>query len=194
MKKKDKIIIIISILIALLGIGIYFGVKYFLDKDLEKLEQELQETKEKFGTIEEITVDELVARFNTQVIEDGVFNQANDEYLAIENNIYWYGLITGIYLGIVPEEFNNDPKTEIVDHTFIYTTKDSQPEEASIEYIKFLIKANNENVTDEEIDNLLEEAKELSSSKTNAVCGKGITVGYAENKDNYQYQVVRLYE
>ena len=194
MKKKDKIIIIISILIALLGIGIYFGVKYFLDKDLEKLEQELQETKEKFGTIEEITVDELVARFNTQVIEDGVFNQATDEYLAIENNIYWYALITGIYLGIVPEEFNNDPKTEIVDHTFIYTTKDSQPEEASIEYIKFLIKANNENVTDKEIDNLLKKAKELSSSKTNAVCGKGITVGYVENEDNYQYQVVRLYE
>ena len=178
----------------LLGVSIYFGVKYFLDKDLEKLEQELQETKEKFGTIEEITVDELVTRFNTQVIKDGVFNPANDEYLAIEDNIYWYGLITGIYLGIVPEEFNNDPKTEIVDHTFIYTTKDSQPEEASIEYIKFLIKANNENVTDEEIDNLLEEAKELSSSKTNAICGKGITIGYIENEDNYQYQVVRLYE
>ena len=164
MKKKDKIIIIISILIALLGIGIYFGVKYFLDKDLEKLEQELQETKEKFGTIEEITVDELVTRFNTQVIKDGVFNPANDEYLAIEDNIYWYGLITGIYLGIVPEEFNNDPKTEIVDHTFIYTTKDSQPEEASIEYIKFLIKANNENVTDEEIDNLLERVFNIFSS------------------------------
>lgn len=41
---KKKIITIVCIIIIILAIGVYFAVDYFLDKDLEKQEQELQET------------------------------------------------------------------------------------------------------------------------------------------------------
>ncbi len=63
-----------------------------------------------------------------------------------------------------------------------------------MEYVRHLIKANNNNITDAEIETLLEEAREKSSDGITANNGKGISIGYIENEDNYQYQVIRLYE
>lgn len=48
--------------------------------------------------------------------------------------------------------------------------------------------------TDTEIDTLLEEAKDKSSSGKTAYNGKGISVGYLEKDDYYQYQVLRFYK
>ena len=62
---KKKIITIVCIIIIILAIGVYFAVDYFLDKDLEKQEQELQETIDEYGTVNEENVVTLVAKFNT---------------------------------------------------------------------------------------------------------------------------------
>lgn len=61
-------------------------------------------------------------------------------------------------------------------------------------YAKHLIKANYDEATDTEIDTLLEEAKaNLATGKT-VYNGKGISVGYLDNNDYYQYQVLRFYK
>lgn len=61
-------------------------------------------------------------------------------------------------------------------------------------YAKHLIKANYNEATDTEIDALLEEAKiNLATGKT-VYNGKGISVGYLDNNDYYQYQVLRFYK
>lgn len=61
-------------------------------------------------------------------------------------------------------------------------------------YAKHLIKANYNEATDTEIDALLEEAKaNLTTGKT-VYNGKGISVGYLDNNDYYQYQVLRFYK
>ena len=61
-------------------------------------------------------------------------------------------------------------------------------------YAKHLIKANYNKATDTEIDALLEEAKaNLTTGKT-VYNGKGISVGYLDNNDYYQYQVLRFYK
>ena len=193
--KRSNVIIIICIVIILVSVGGYFAVKYFLSKDLEKQEQELQATIERYGTVNQETVDTLVAKFNTQVMDnDSSLNPASTDYLTIDDNKYWYGLIEGIYLVVVPREFNNNPTNEIVDYMFLFVDKGSQYEADAEEYAKYLIKANNENIKDEEIDTLLEEAKQLSTSKETSNNGKGISIGYIENEDNFQYQVIRLYE
>lgn len=193
--KKDKIITIVCIIIILVSIVGYFAVTYFLDKDIERQEQELQNTIEKYGFVNQESVDMLVAKFNTQVMDNNPsLNPASSDYLTIDDNKYWYSLFEGIYLVVVPQDFNNDSANEIVDYMFLFVDKGSQYEANAEEYVKYLIKANNENITDEEISALLEKAKQLAPSRETSNNGKGISIAYIDNTDNIQYQVIRLYK
>ncbi len=115
MKNKKKIIIICLIMI-ILAIVISLGVKLYLNKDLENQRQKLQETQEKkYGWVEKETVDVLVAKFNTEIVDSSSLNPASTDYLTEDNNQYWYGLIDGIYLVVVPEKYTGDKSTEIVE-------------------------------------------------------------------------------
>lgn len=165
--------------------------------DLEDAKKDLEETIEKYGFVEKEKVDILVGKFNTQVMDNsfGSLNPASDDYLTTGEDNYWYGLITGIYLVVVPEKFTGDKTTEDVSHMIIYVEKSSEFADDSLKYVKHLIKANNNEITDEDIDKLINEAKEKSkSTDEGAYNGSGIIVGYSEDEDTYQYQVKRMYE
>ena len=191
---KNKKIIIICLIMIILAIVISLGVKLYLNKDLENQRQKLQETQEKYGWVEKETVDVLVAKFNTEIVDSSSLNPASTDYLTEDNNQYWYGLIDGIYLVVVPEKYTGDKTTETVKYTFLYVDKTSKYESDAISYIKHLIKANNSEITDSEIDKLLEDAKTKANSGKTANNGKGISIGYIENDEAYQYQVLRLYK
>lgn len=191
---KNKKIIIICLIMIILAIVISLGVKLYLNKDLENQRQKLQETQEKYGWVEKETVDVLVAKFNTEIVDSSSLNPASTDYLTEDNNQYWYGLIDGIYLVVVPKKYTGDKSTEIVDYTLLYVDKTSKYESDAISYIKHLIKANNSNITDNEIDSLLQEAKVKSTSGETANNGKGISIGYIEKNDSYQFQVLRSYK
>jgi hypothetical protein len=191
---KNKKIIIICLIMIILAIVISLGVKLYFNKDLENQRQKLQETQEKYGWVEKETVDVLVAKFNTEIVDSSSLNPASTDYLTEDNNQYWYGLIDGIYLVVVPEKYTGDKSTEIVDYTLLYVDKTSKYESDAISYIKHLIKANNSNITDNEIDSLLQEAKVKSTSGETANNGKGISIGYIEKNDSYQFQVLRSYK
>lgn len=191
---KNKKFIIICLIMIILAIVISLGVKLYLNKDLENQRQKLQETQEKYGWVEKETVDVLVAKFNTEIVDSSSLNPASTDYLTEDNNQYWYGLIDGIYLVVVPEKYTGDKSTEIVDYTLLYVDKTSKYESDAISYIKHLIKANNSNITDNEIDSLLQEAKVKSTSGETANNGKGISIGYIEKNDSYQFQVLRSYK
>lgn len=191
---KNKKIIIICLIMIILAIVIPLGVKLYLNKDLENQKQKLQDTQEKYGWVEKETVDVLVAKFNAQIVDSSSLNPASTDYLTEDNNQYWYGLIDGIYLVVVPEKYTGDKPTEIVDYMLLYVDKTSKYESDAISYIKHLIKANNSNITDNEIDSLLQEAKVKSTSGETANNGKGISIGYIEKNDSYQFQVLRSYK
>lgn len=190
---KKKIITIVCIIIIILAIGVYFAVDYFLDKDLEKQEQELQETIDEYGTVNEENVVTLVAKFNTEVMDNGLEYPASDDYFTVENDVYWYALYEDIYLYIEPLQYSGDTEKDIVDMTAINFPKDSENQDMALQFAKHLIKANNNELTDTEIDELIEEAKKASKDKKVANNGKGITVALAENETTYEYQIVRLY-
>ncbi len=151
-------------------------------------EQNMQQTHEEYGTVEKETVEVLVAKFNTEV------NPASDGYSAVDSQRYWYALASGVDLVVIPQEFKGDPSAEIVDYMVIFVEKGSENEADASEYVKFLIKANNSDITDAEIDTLMQQAREKAPEGYTADNGKGISVGYIDNEDNYQYQVIRLYE
>ena len=186
MKKTMLTILICGVMIL--------GVTGCGKSDLEEAKKDLQETEEKYGWVEKKSVDVLVAKFNTEVVDNSSLNPASTDYLTESDNQYWYGLIEGVYLVVVPEKYIGDKTTEIVNYMLLYVDKSSKYESDATQYIKHLIKVNNSEITDSEIDTLLEEAKTKSNSGKVANNGKGISIGYTEKDEAYQYQVLRLYK
>ena len=116
MRKIISVILIFGVMaLSLTGCG---------KSDLEDAEKDLQEAQEKYGWVEKETVDTLVARFNTQVVDNSSLNPASDDYLTERDNQYWYGLIEGIYLEVVPEEYTGDKTSEIVNYMLLYAEMD----------------------------------------------------------------------
>ena len=191
---KKKIIGICVVILVIVVIAICMVMVQSSKKDLEDAKKDLQETQEKYGWVEKETVDVLVAKFNTEVVDNSSLNPASTDYLTESNNQYWYGLIEGVYLVVVPEEYTGNKTTEIVNYMLLYVDKTSKYESDAITYIKHLIKANNNQITDSEVDTLLEEAKTKANFGKTANNGKGISIGYTENDETYQYQVLRLYK
>jgi len=187
MKKK----IVVMLLLGVISLGLLTGCD-----SKKEAEKDLQETINKYGSVEKETVETLVAKFNTEVMDNsnGKLNPASEDYLTVDNNSYWYGLVEGVYLVVNPVEFSDDKTKEIVDNMMIYVDKGGEYESDAVTYTKHLIKANYDNFTEEEINALLDESKEKSTKKEKANNGKGISVGYTENTENYQYQVTRLYK
>lgn len=157
-----------------------------------KNKNDLQESQEKYGAVEKENVEVLVAKFNTEVKDNSTLNPASTDYLTEDNGEYWYGLIDGIYLVVVPEKYIGD-KTEIVNYTLLYVNKSSKYVSNASSYIKYLIKANNQEITEAEINTLISEVKEKVNSGKTANNGKGISLSYTESDDVYQYQILRLY-
>lgn len=183
----------IIIFILLFGIAI-LGLTGCRKDNLEQAKKDLQESYEKYGDVEKETVDVLVAKFNTEVANNSSLNPASTDYLTENDGQYWYGLIDGIYLVVVPESYIGDKTTEIVNYTLLYVDKASKYENDATSYIKYLLKANNNDLTDAEIDDLLEDVKTKANSGKTANNGKGISIGYTENDEKYQYQILRLYK
>lgn len=185
---KNKILVILLLVVMILGLAGCDNKK--------EAKKDLEETINKYGFVEKETVEALVSKFNKEVMDNsnGSINPALDDYLTIDNNEYWYGLFEGVYLVVVPTEFSGNKTMDIVDYMTIYTQKGSEYEEHSLTYAKYLAKANNDSFSAEDINGLLNEAKEKSAKKENANNGKGISVGYTDNTDNYQYLVKRLYK
>lgn len=192
--KKDKVIRIICLVVILLAVLCYFGVKIYLDKDLENKKQDLQDTINKYGYVEKENVSVSVSKFNTVVMENGVGNPASDDYMTTSDNLYWYGLYDGISLYIKPLNFTENKDNDITELMAIYYSKGIEDETMVINYVKSLIKANNENLTDSDIDYLINDAKNLSNDKKTSNNGKGISVGYVDNGEKIEYQVIRLYK
>ena len=183
-----------KIIIILLCGFMVLGMTGCNKSNLEESKKGLQESQEKYGFVEKETVDVLVAKFNTEVVDNSSLNPASTDYLTESDNQYWYGLIDGIYLVVVPEKYNGDKTTEIVNYTLLYVEKNSKYESDAISYIKYLVKANNSEISDTEIEMLLNDVKPKTNSGKTANNGKGISIGYTEKEDAYQYQVLRLYK
>lgn len=195
LKKRDIIIITICLVVIVLSIGAYLGVKYYLDKDLEKAEQELQKTIEKYGVLERESVNISVAKFNTEIMDNTGWEllPVSDNSMIIHENNYWYPLYEDISLVVVPEEFTNDNNKDVTKVMFLYFPKDTKYMNEAMEYMKYLIKANNEKITYEDATKLIKEAEELKKENKSANNGTGIWVGVNESDTHVEYQVTRSY-
>lgn len=182
--------IIIGVALILLSIGIFVGVKTYLDKDLDKQKEELNKTFEKYGTVEKETVEVSIAKFNTEVMDNNIGDPASSDYMTQDNNLYWFALLDSVYLYVKSENYTGNKNKDI---TKVMTIHYSDNEEIALKYVKALIKSNNDALTDSDVDYLMKESKNLSSDKKQANNGKGISVGFVKNEEVTEYQITRLY-
>ena len=127
-------------------------------------------------------------------MDGGLNTPASDDYMVVDNGKYWFALTDDVAFYLKPVESSGNKEKDILNMNAIYMDNDKYDETTAIKYTKLLIKANNEEITDSEIDELLKEAKEKSSTKETANNGKGISVGISNANDHYEYQVIRLYK
>lgn len=163
-------------------------------KDLDNAKQELEETYNKYGWTDEETINDLIAKYNTEIMDDGLGTPAYDNGMLIENDIYWFALTNDITFYIKPVECTKDKMKDITDLSAVRIDKNNYNEEIIVDYAKKLIKANNNNFTDEEINTFIKEAQELKQDGKMSNNGKGISVGILETNDFYEYQVKRIYK
>lgn len=192
MKEKKKIIII-CLFVMIVAVGGYLGIKYYLEKDLEQTKQELQETIEKYGTVKQENVSTIIAKLNTEIMDSGTNTPATEDSLVIENQLYWYAITENISCYIKPQKFTGKKEEDIVEMVALWYEK-SEDEQTIEQYAKYLIKANNEDLTEKEIDQIIKDAKKLSPKNQNAQSGKGLAVAFKEADNHYEYQVIRIYK
>lgn len=178
--------IIIWVALILLSIGIFVGVKIYLDKDLDKQKEELNNTIEKYGTVEKETVEVSIAKFNTEVMDNNIGDPASYDYMVEDNSLYWFGLFDSVNLYVKSENYTGNKDKDITDMIVIQY---SDNENIALNYVKALIKSNNDTLTDSDVDYLMKEAKTLSNDKKKANNGKGISVGFVKNGEVTEYQL-----
>ena len=115
-----------------------FGLSGCGKSKVEDAKKNLQESYEKYSFIEKETVDVLVAKFNTEVVDHSSLNVASTDYLTKENNQYWYGLLEGVSLVVVPEKYTGDQATDIVDYMLIFVNKTSKYNDEALTYKNLL--------------------------------------------------------
>lgn len=191
---KKKVITICGVIFVIVFVAVCFAIVQFSKQDVENAQKDLEEAYEKYGTVEKEIVNVLVAKLNTEIMDNGINTPASDELMVAQDGLYWYGLTDDVSIYVKPVEFSNDNKKDIAEISAIYMDKEKYNEETAIKYAKLLIKANNESLTEDEIDTLIKDAKASSKDEEFANNGKGISMAILESDSHYEYQVKRLYK
>ena len=146
------------------------------------------ETEEKdFGNVEKTTVEVLVKFFNDEINENSGLSPINNDTPKVEDGVYRYELEEeGVYLTVTPEKQEAKDKDIVKSMQICFSEADDNVAAA---YAKLLVVANNPEITSEEANDLVIEAKDKKDESVNN--GKGISIKYVEDKDHFEYQVIR---
>lgn len=182
MKKK----IIVSLLVAtmcftLSGCGNNTGNK------------PVNNTINNYGSVEEVTVFDSIDKFNVELSNHEMHYFANNDYMIAQDGLYWYGIYEDITCYVKPVTFTDDINKDTTGTIAIRYDVNSKNEAMALNYIKYLIKANNASLSDTEISELMTKAKDQSSAGKTANNGKGLTVGVLTTDEIIEYQITRLY-
>lgn len=190
----------IGVMGVVILVAVVVLVKIALTPEVEDVEPESVSAgqEETYGFVEPETVETLVAKFNTEIIDQTGWEllPADDTTMMTYENNYWYPLDDDIALVVVPVEFSGDKAQDTVLTMLIYVDKNSVNQEKARSYWQHLVQANSEDYSAEEVTGLMAEAEMLRERGEMANRGKGLFVAINEagGGDHIEYQVVRNYE
>lgn len=195
MKEKSKkgMVTLILLIIVVLAIAIYFGVTYFLDRNIERLEKELEDAKNSIVYVEEENVNTSIAKFNTQIMDNGLNTPIGDNSIQKDGTNYVAAISSeGIYFYIKPVEYTGDLEKDISKDLSVFYRPES--EEKALEYVKYLIKANNDTISDEVIESMISNAEGRSKEGFAVNENNGLLLSFDEDEEYKYYIVTRRYK
>lgn len=191
MKKWQRNLLIGVLAVAVL-VGILLGVRAMIVANQEKSEV----TEEiVVSTVERETVATIVAKFNAEILEvtQRELEPTDDEAMITYENNYWYPLTDEVSLVIVPEEFTGNSYNDIAKVALIYSNKDENNQHVAREYWQYLVRANNRELDDNSVMNLLADAERLKVDDSATDVVKGISAAVFEDDNHFEFQVLRNY-
>ncbi len=183
-----------KILFSLLAIICAFSLVGCGSKEEKKEETQEPEKQNTIGYVDEVTVDSLIDILNQVITDTSGLGPIDKETLKVNDGRYWYTIDSDIYLIVVPLNEQKDVKEDIVESVRLYFTDKTLEDPQIPAYTRLLIEANNKEITSEEAQTLIDEAKKVAEDKATSNNGKGISVGYAIASNHYEYQVIRNYK
>ena len=103
-------------------------------KELEDAKKDLEETYKKYGWVEKETVNTILAKFNTEIMDGGLNTPASDDYMVVDNGKYWFALTDDVAFYLKPVESSGNKEKDILDMSAIYMDNDKYDETTAIKY------------------------------------------------------------
>jgi len=152
--------------------------------------------------VDKITTDILVSNFNQNLVENNIEYPASEESLIKDNGVYWYTLYEDIDLYFYVENYTEDKSKDIVIESGLFYDKDSVNYNLVKKYLYYLLKANNSELTIDEINEMIEKAIEyenssdpnLEKNEGKGYSKKGIMIAHWQNDTENHFSVTRIYE
>lgn len=188
MKKKDKIISIVCTIIIVLSLFGYLTINYFLNKDIKKEQDKL----DNIVYSDQIYINDFITEFNSKIIDNNLVTLSTN--YTLDNDIYYYNLYEDITLYIKPIEYLEDQNKEIVYEVGIFYPKDTEYENMVIEYFKYLIIVNNSTIGNNLSLDLINKADNLSQQNKSLDENNGLIIKISKNDKYKEYQIKRLYK
>lgn len=200
MRKVWKIVAGAVVCVAVTVVG-YLAMRLALDPEVDDMtEVSVDESSgdlgEAYGYVESETVAAIVAKFSQKLMEqtDSELMLVDEATMMTHEGNYWYPLYEDVALVIVPVEFSGDSKVDRALTALIYTDEVSAGQEQALGYFRYLVMANDEALSMDEVAELIAEAESLRERGEMANQGRGIFVAVNEAEDHIEYQVVRNYK
>ena len=89
---KKKLFAILLCGVMALGLAGCSNPVSYSKKELEDAKNDLEETYKKYGWVEKETVNTILAKFNTEIMDGGLNTPASDDYMVVDNGKYWFAL------------------------------------------------------------------------------------------------------
>lgn len=146
--------------------------------------------------LEDVKVSVLVEKYNNNLKKAEIECLATEEKFLKEDDGYWYGLHEDIVLHIIPTEYTGDLEKDIVLESSIFYDKNSKNKELANKYIFELLKTNLPELSNEDFDEIIKQAKEIGKDNVNSKKGKGyasngLIVTYWINENDYHFCIER---
>lgn len=200
-RKKGKVVLGVVIgvaLVAVVAVVVVKIVRSAAQEDVNTMieaEVTTEVPAESYGYVEVEKVATLARKFNQVIIDQANWEvlPVDEEAMLVHEGSYWYALDENLALVVVPVEFSGNAEEDVALVTLIYTDNDPAKSEKVLEYYRYLVQANDESLTMDEIAELMAEAEKLRERGEMANHGKGIFTAINESDDHIEYQVVRNY-
>ena len=152
------------------------------------------------GTVysQKVTVLKTIEQFNSELTKKGIEYLADNEYVTIHENAYFFGLVDDVGFYIYPVQYTGDQAADISLEMGVFIPSDSKSTALLEDYTNCLLKANDSTLTDDTITSAMASAKELAELEGDSQyidLENGLYLGYDTDFDgSIRYVVMRVYE